>query len=183
MDNKNMEVDKEVEMEAAAGTESEVTPVTLIVEEGAVAGGCGVGATDCAKHVVVLSNSDDAAPAAVCPMKWCPHVDEVQKVGGDGTINTRAECADCGNVGDNWVCLSCYKVMCGRFVKEHMVGHSKESGHQLAMSFADLSIWCYACESYVRNEKLFEAFAAAYKDKFNEEPPAGCFSEQKVEQV
>jgi len=57
-----------------------------------------------------------------------------------------------------------------------MVDHSTESGHQLAMSFADLSIWCYGCDSYVRNEKLFEAFAAAHRDKFNEEPPSRSFS-------
>lgn len=57
MENKNMEVDKEVEMEAGAiANESEATPVTLIVEDGMTAAGGGSG-TDCAKHVVVLSNA------------------------------------------------------------------------------------------------------------------------------
>ncbi|XP_035701530.1 histone deacetylase 6 isoform X3 [Folsomia candida] len=137
-------------------------------EEGACGGG--------SKHIVVMSNFDDASPAAVYPLSWCPHVDQVQKVLNEGRINTCEKCGVCGHEGDNLVCLVCYKVLCGRYVNQHMVMHSSECGHPIALSFADLSIWCYACESYVRNEKLFEAFAAAHKDKFNEEPPARSFS-------
>jgi hypothetical protein len=36
-----------------------------------------------------------------------------------------------------------------RYVKGHMKKHNDESGHPIALSFSDLSIWCYKCEDYV----------------------------------
>ncbi len=45
-----------------------------------------------------------------------------------------------------------FQVLCGRYVNQHMVTHRQESGHPIVLSFADLSVWCYACESYVHNK-------------------------------
>lgn len=45
-----------------------------------------------------------------------------------------------------------FQVLCGRYVNEHMVAHGQVSGHPMVLSFADLSVWCYACESYVHNK-------------------------------
>ena len=69
------------------------------------------------------------------------------------------------------ICLVCREVFCSRYVNEHMVGHNSTSGHQLAISMADLSVWCYACDYYVDNAKLFPAKNALHKSKFGEEMP------------
>jgi Zn-finger in ubiquitin-hydrolases and other protein len=42
-----------------------------------------------------------------------------------------------------------YQVMCGRYIKGHMKLHSEQHGHPLVLSFSDLSVWCYGCESYI----------------------------------
>ena len=69
------------------------------------------------------------------------------------------------------ICLVCRQVFCSRYVNEHMVGHNSASGHELAISMADLSVWCYACDYYVDNAKLFPAKNALHKSKFGEEMP------------
>ena len=30
--------------------------------------------------------------------------------------------------------------------------HANENAHPLALSFSDLSVWCYACEAYIDNQ-------------------------------
>jgi len=57
-------------------------------------------------------------------------------------------------------------VGCSRFQNGHMVEHYQKSKHPIALSFSDLSIWCYVCESYIRNPKLSRSFELAHKDKF-----------------
>lgn len=39
--------------------------------------------------------------------------------------------------------------MCGRYIKGHMKLHSEQHTHPLVLSFSDLSVWCYGCESYI----------------------------------
>ncbi|XP_062855523.1 histone deacetylase 6 [Trichomycterus rosablanca] len=105
---------------------------------------------------------------AVEPLSWCPHLDSVHPVPAGG-IDVFRPCEECGAESENWICLCCYKVLCGRFVNEHMVTHGQESTHPLVLSFADLSVWCYPCESYVHNQVLYEAKNAAHLAKFGEE--------------
>ena len=33
-----------------------------------------------------------------------------------------------------------------------MLMHSLDTDHRVVLSYADLSVWCYACDSYVHNE-------------------------------
>ncbi|XP_036435365.1 LOW QUALITY PROTEIN: histone deacetylase 6 [Colossoma macropomum] len=106
----------------------------------------------------------------VDPLAWCPHLDSVQPVPADG-IDVFRPCEECGADTENWICLCCYKVLCGRFVNEHMVTHGQVSDHPMVLSFADLSVWCYPCESYVHNKVLYEAKNAAHLAKFGEEIP------------
>ena len=44
------------------------------------------------------------------------------------------------------------QVHCSRYIKGHMVKHGEDSGHKLVLSYADISVWCYACDSYIHNE-------------------------------
>ncbi len=48
------------------------------------------------------------------------------------------------------VCV-CVQVFCGRYVNQHMVVHKDSTGHMMALSLADLSVWCYQCDSYIDN--------------------------------
>uniref|UniRef100_A0A6Q2XTX3 Protein deacetylase HDAC6 n=1 Tax=Esox lucius TaxID=8010 RepID=A0A6Q2XTX3_ESOLU len=80
-------------------------------------------------------------------------------------------CEDCGSDAENWICLTCYKVFCGRYVNQHMVTHGLVSEHPVVLSFADLSVWCYSCEAYVHNQAVFEAKDTAHRVKFGEDMP------------
>ncbi|VDN21775.1 unnamed protein product [Gongylonema pulchrum] len=62
-------------------------------------------------------------------------------------------------------------VNCGRYVGGHAVHHQTRTGHPMALSFADLSVWCYMCESYVHNEILIPAKNAAHRSKFGVPDP------------
>lgn len=105
---------------------------------------------------------------AVEPLKDCPHLCELGEVPEEG-LDVNAPCEDCQNVGENWVCLVCYKVYCSRYVKEHMVQHGKDADHPLVLSYTDLSAWCYKCDNYIDNEKLTPPKSSAHKSKFGTE--------------
>ncbi|XP_068454722.1 histone deacetylase 6 [Clinocottus analis] len=104
------------------------------------------------------------------PLSWCPHLDAVKPLPPSG-IDVFQSCQDCGSDAENWTCLTCYQVLCGRYVNEHMVTHGVVSEHPMVLSFSDLSVWCYLCESYVHHQILFEAKNAAHCCKFGEEIP------------
>ena len=48
--------------------------------------------------------------------------------------------------------IALFQVNCGRFVSGHMSNHHTEIGHCLVLSFRDLSVWCYECDSYIDNK-------------------------------
>ncbi|XP_060078981.1 histone deacetylase 6-like [Ylistrum balloti] len=105
---------------------------------------------------------------AVQPLSWCPHLETVQPL-SQRFLDTRAPCQDCGNEGENWVCLVCYKVYCSRYVNEHMVIHGVTEQHLVTLSFSDLSVWCYGCDNYIDNQIVAEAKRAAHRHKFGSE--------------
>lgn len=105
---------------------------------------------------------------AVTPLPWCPHLESVQPVPECG-LNVTEACRDCNSTVENWVCLVCYKVYCGRYINEHMLMHGLDSGHMVVLSYADLSVWCYSCESYIHNEALSDAKNVAHQMKFGED--------------
>ncbi|XP_054652380.1 histone deacetylase 6 isoform X2 [Dunckerocampus dactyliophorus] len=106
----------------------------------------------------------------VDPLSWCPHLDAVKPLPPSG-IDVLLPCQDCGSEVENWICLTCYQVSCGRYVNEHMLMHGVMSQHPLVLSFCDLSVWCYVCEAYVHNQVVFDAKNAAHSAKFGEEIP------------
>ncbi|XP_029361795.1 histone deacetylase 6 isoform X2 [Echeneis naucrates] len=106
----------------------------------------------------------------VDPLPWCPHLDAVKPPPASG-VDVSKPCQDCGSDAENWICLTCYQVFCGRYVNEHMVIHGAISEHPLVLSFSDLSVWCYLCAAYVHNQVLFEVKNAAHWAKFGEKIP------------
>lgn len=41
----------------------------------------------------------------------------------------------CKEPNENWLCLTCHEVYCGRYVNAHMLAHSTEADHPLAAGF------------------------------------------------
>ncbi|XP_065353218.1 histone deacetylase 6 isoform X1 [Cloeon dipterum] len=106
----------------------------------------------------------------VVPISDCPHLDRVEPLPEKG-IDLSEKCAGCQSEAENWTCLTCYSVMCGRYVEGHMKLHSEQHSHPLVLSFSDLSVWCYGCESYVDAPAVHEAKNAAHLAKFGTEKP------------
>ncbi|KAK7863370.1 hypothetical protein R5R35_004338 [Gryllus longicercus] len=107
---------------------------------------------------------------AVIPLPSCPHLDAVREVPARG-LDVQSPCMECGSVIENWVCLVCYTVHCGRYINGHMIEHGIETTHPLTLSFSDLSVWCYVCEAYVDNEAFYQAKNAVHRSKFGEDMP------------
>ncbi|XP_069798807.1 histone deacetylase 6 [Dendropsophus ebraccatus] len=107
---------------------------------------------------------------SVTPLPWCPHLESVQAIPSGG-LDVMEPCAECGTLVENWVCLTCYQVLCGRYVMEHMMCHGVSSGHNIVLSFSDFSVWCYSCDAYIHNEVLIPAKQSAYRCKFGEDMP------------
>ncbi|XP_073496538.1 histone deacetylase 6 isoform X2 [Phyllobates terribilis] len=107
---------------------------------------------------------------SVMPLPWCPHLESVRALPSGG-LDVTEPCAVCGTHMENWVCLTCYQVLCGRYVSRHMMSHGASSGHSVVLSFSDFSVWCYSCDAYIHNEVLIPAKQSAYHCKFGEEMP------------
>ncbi|KAG6474313.1 hypothetical protein ZIOFF_068239 [Zingiber officinale] len=60
----------------------------------------------------------------------------------------------CHHPAENWLCLSCKDVFCSCFINKHMVNHHQEIGHCLALSFSDLSVWCFTYDAYMDNLEI-----------------------------
>ncbi|XP_014270934.1 histone deacetylase 6 isoform X2 [Halyomorpha halys] len=102
---------------------------------------------------------------AVVPLRTCPHLPEVAPV-PNGVLDVSTPCSTCGDPSENWVCLTCYSVECGRYVNGHMMEHNGSTNHPLTLSFSDLSVWCYPCQNYIDNQVLYAAKNAAHISKF-----------------
>jgi len=76
-------------------------------------------------------------------------------------VDLSKPCGTCDNVGENWLCLVCSSVFCSRYVNCHMVEHNSASGHMVVLSFSDLSVWCYGCDSYIGSPLLQPILKAA----------------------
>jgi len=56
---------------------------------------------------------------------------------------------------EQWVCLQCVDVNCGRCVRKHSLEHHLSNPSQVTVtSLADLLTHCYACNTYVEHPRL-----------------------------
>ncbi|XP_047221732.1 histone deacetylase 6 isoform X2 [Girardinichthys multiradiatus] len=138
--------------------------------EPAAEGACGWSKPQVSLELTCSTEMGGDTLYVVDPLAWCPHLDAVKAFPHSG-IDVFQPCGDCGSDTENWICLTCYQVCCGRYVNEHMVIHGATLEHPMVLSFSDLSVWCYLCESYVHHQVLFEAKNAAHISKFGEEVP------------
>nr|QDF21420.1 histone deacetylase 6 isoform X2 [Brachionus koreanus] len=103
---------------------------------------------------------------SVIPLTFCPHLSELNSNLDQRLIDVNIPCFKCNSIKENWICLSCFECGCSRFVNEHMLEHHDSTHHPMVLSFSDLSVWCYICESYVHNDMLTQVKQMAYKSKF-----------------
>ncbi|XP_026325993.1 ubiquitin carboxyl-terminal hydrolase 3-like isoform X2 [Hyposmocoma kahamanoa] len=75
----------------------------------------------------------------------------------DISITKNFSCSGCGTKEQNWLCLQCGAVNCGRYVNGHAKQHAEEALHQLCMSCDVYSVYCYKCDDYVSNDTETEA--------------------------
>ncbi|KAJ8643693.1 hypothetical protein MRB53_005441 [Persea americana] len=83
-------------------------------------------------------------------------------------------CTRCQHPTENWLCLSCKDVLCSRFVNQHMLKHFQETEHCLALSYSDLSVWCFCCDAYLDAQVILQlrpVYEVAHLLKFGERPP------------
>lgn len=131
---------------------------------------------------------------AVVPRTDCPHLASYLPVAQElttesgATAKLNAPCAECGDTSENWLCLhpACLQVLCSRYVNEHMLTHYEvtladdtnnpdgvPSGHCAGVSFSDLSVWCYQCDSYVKNPAVLPLLRALHVAKHGFAPKGG----------
>ncbi|XP_042878465.1 histone deacetylase 6-like isoform X3 [Penaeus japonicus] len=160
-----MSLSKEEEGTRTAGG----VPDVKMEEDGAVGGASATSAEGL--NTFLLTEFPGAESMyAVVPLQWCPHLELVKPV-PNNSLDAFSPCEECSDLSENWVCLTCYKVLCGRFVNEHMLMHGVTEEHYMVLSYADLSVWCYSCDSYIHHEILLEAKRAAHISKFGEDIP------------
>ncbi|KAE8672813.1 Ribosomal protein S14p/S29e family protein [Hibiscus syriacus] len=71
-----------------------------------------------------------------------------------------------------------------RFVNKHMLEHYKQTTHCVALSYSDLSVWCFACDSYLdvhSIQQLRPVHETAYILKFDEAPPLQSVESSRTE--
>ena len=102
-------------------------------------------------------------------------LDEKRGGGGGAAQSTTTKSFSCLTTGENWLCLECGALLCSRYANGHaklhyedtkeegtlLAGAAKnngggksEEGHCIAVSLADLSVWCYECNAYLVDPKL-----------------------------
>uniref|UniRef100_A0A453K325 UBP-type domain-containing protein n=1 Tax=Aegilops tauschii subsp. strangulata TaxID=200361 RepID=A0A453K325_AEGTS len=107
----------------------------------------------------------------------CPHLPAMPAASADELARVPApdsQCSRCHHPSENWLCLICKDVLCSRFINKHMLYHYQETGHCIALSFSDLSVWCFACDSYLDAQSILElrpVYEVAHLLKFGERPP------------
>jgi len=116
---------------------------------------------DPSKGYSFSSSSSDINPSmfVVEPRDDCTHIEEhfrFTKIPLQQILNIKipSPCSVCTDPKECWLCLHCFQILCSRYVNSHQQKHYDETGHCLAASFSDLSVWCYKCDSYIKDRSI-----------------------------
>ena len=140
----------------------------------------------------------DDPGGAVYPIEWCPHVlnilrneEEQERIMAKlPGFSKPSPCSECGLTTENWLCLTTGKTLCSRYQNKHSILHFEEAKSEweqtkstssgcavgtdltccIYLSYSDLSVWCHACESYVKNSRLLPILVYAESYKFGTPP-------------
>lgn len=89
----------------------------------------------------------DAGGAPLSVSRTCPHAERSEEIVVGAFERAGEACERCGTVRELWTCR-CGATLCGRYQNACMKAHARE-GHELCVSWDDLSVWCYGCASYI----------------------------------
>jgi len=112
---------------------------------------------------------NQATGFSVHPKEDCPHFGSQIKMNIATVLNdqfNKNTCHTCNDKTENWLCLNCGETFCSRYVKGDAKQHFKDSAHSVAISFSDLSIWCYDCDDYITHPLLTGIIQQLQKAKF-----------------
>ncbi|KAK9941886.1 hypothetical protein M0R45_007578 [Rubus argutus] len=84
---------------------------------------------------------------------WCDHLAFVSS-DLSGFPNRDTPCKKCQHPNENWFCLSCKDVLCGRSVKGHFVEHYRQTKHCLALSCSIQLIMCLSCNAFLDDQVI-----------------------------
>ncbi|PWZ34081.1 hypothetical protein Zm00014a_025039 [Zea mays] len=135
------------------------------------------GGVEVADGKVDLGDLYGAAAGWVEARTSCPHIGTLPPAGADDLVRVPSPdspCSRCNHPAENWLCFICKDVLCSRFINKHMLCHHQETGHCLALSFSDLSVWCFSCDSYLDVQAILElrpVYEVAHLLKFGHRPP------------
>lgn len=60
---------------------------------------------------------------------------------------------ECTSSKENWMCLNCGQVLCGRYENGHALHHSTENTqHYVCLNTLNCSVYCYKCDDFVIND-------------------------------
>lgn len=99
-------------------------------------------------HLTIKINKDSLPPLPQATA--CSH-ENTEKCTGQPKATTDKDGQSCPSTSENWICLECGVIRCGRYVNAHAKAHFESSGHCTAISLTDLSAWCYHCQAYIVN--------------------------------
>ena len=100
----------------------------------------------------------------------------------DGRPQSDTPCEECSRTNhpfkaltnDNLVCLRCYSVYCSGHKRGHAKEHAHLTGHRLALSLSDLTIWDFKNNTYldgVSEPELRPIVNIFHRDKFGQNLP------------
>lgn len=69
-----------------------------------------------------------------------------------GNVAKVWKCSECSSIKENWLCLLCGSVLCGRYDKAHALKHFTTEDHKVCMNTLNYSVFCYKCDDFVINE-------------------------------
>ncbi|CAK7330103.1 unnamed protein product [Dovyalis caffra] len=92
-----------------------------------------------------------------------------------GWVEARTSCDHLASLSSDLSHIPTPDTPCNsRFVNKHMLQHFQQTSHCLALSYSDLSVWCFACDSYLDAQLIMQlrpVYETAYILKFGEAPP------------
>jgi len=93
-------------------------------------------------------------------------------------------CQECPSDVENWLCAASMQVRCSRYVHGHAASHAERSGHAIAVSLSDLSVWCFSCDAYIAAPTLAPLLDALHEMKFgNVRPDAIQRTEEELQLI
>lgn len=79
--------------------------------------------------------------------------------------------------------MACFAVHCSRHVHGHALEHEKATQHAIALSLADLSVWCYRCAAYIAAPEAAPVISALHEDKFGVVHPSALADSRTAEEL